>query len=159
MNHDWEFLLILSGDQLYRMDFREIISLHTEASADITIATIPVNRREASSLGIMQIDAGAADHAVRGEAGGASGAGFAKITPGVYSKLGIKGNGELFLASMGIYIFNRDVIRRLLDNTLPDFGKDIIPQAIQKLRVFSSFSKGIGRTLARSARFSRPTLT
>jgi len=46
-----------------------------------------------------------------------------RLPPEWYSKLGIKGNGELFLASMGIYIFNRDVIRRLLDNTLPDFGK------------------------------------
>src|SRR5215208_5930390 len=57
LNHDWDYLLILSGDQLYRMDFREIINQHIESSADITIATIPVERREASSLGIMQIDA------------------------------------------------------------------------------------------------------
>src|SRR5215216_5519414 len=57
MNHDWEYLLILSGDQLYRMDFRQIIEVNTEAEADITIATIPVGRREAASLGIMQIDA------------------------------------------------------------------------------------------------------
>src|SRR6059036_2938086 len=52
MNHDWEYLLILSGDQLYRMDFRQIISQHRETEAGITIATIPVGRREASSLGI-----------------------------------------------------------------------------------------------------------
>src|SRR6266851_650014 len=57
MNHDWEYLLILSGDQLYRMDFRNIIALHTESAADITISTIPVARGEASSLGIMQINA------------------------------------------------------------------------------------------------------
>jgi len=57
MNHDWEYLLILSGDQLYRMDFRNIISVHTESAADITISTIPVSRSEASSLGIMQMDA------------------------------------------------------------------------------------------------------
>src|SRR5207253_3056959 len=56
-NHDWDHLLILSGDQLYRMDFRDIIGQHAETGADLTIATIPVRRREASSLGIMQIDA------------------------------------------------------------------------------------------------------
>src|SRR5438874_8174379 len=56
-NHDWDYLLILSGDQWYRMDFRAIIALHAEANSDITIATIPVTRREAASLGIMQIDA------------------------------------------------------------------------------------------------------
>src|SRR5207249_2616704 len=142
MNHDWEYLLILSGDQLYRMDFREIISLHAEASADITIATIPVNRREASSLGILQIDAERritrfvekpAERAVQDSL---------RLPPEWYSELGIKGNGELFLASMGIYVFNRDVIRRLLDNTLPDFGKDIIPQAIKDWRVFSSVFQG-----------------
>src|SRR6266704_4297623 len=56
LNHDWEYLLILSGDQLYRMDFRHIITLHDESDADITIATIPVGRREAGALGIMQIN-------------------------------------------------------------------------------------------------------
>src|SRR6185436_15669932 len=59
-------------------------------------------------------------------------------------RLGINdgGTGELFLASMGIYVFSREVIRRLLDNTLTDFGKDIIPNAIQNLRVFSSVYQG-----------------
>src|ERR1700744_1783979 len=56
LNHDFEYLLILSGDQLYRMDFRHIIAQHAESGADITIATIPVTRDQAQSLGIMQID-------------------------------------------------------------------------------------------------------
>src|SRR5271157_2185299 len=56
LNHDFEFLLILSGDQLYRMDFRRIISQHIESGADITIATIPVSRDQAQEVGIMQID-------------------------------------------------------------------------------------------------------
>jgi len=142
LNHDWDYLLILSGDQLYRMDFRNIISLHDEANADITIATIPVTRREAASLGIMQIDAERritrfvekpSDRALQDTL---------KLPTDWYAKLGIKGNGELFLASMGIYVFNRDVIRKLLDNTLPDFGKDIIPQAIKDWRVFSSVFQG-----------------
>ena len=59
-----------------------------------------------------------------------------------YGELGIQGEGELFLASMGIYVFNRDIIRRLLDNTLTDFGKHIIPNAIENLRVFSSVFQG-----------------
>src|SRR3954451_25138612 len=57
LNHSFEYLLILSGDQLYRMDFRPIIQQHAESEADLTIATIPVGRQEASSLGIMQINA------------------------------------------------------------------------------------------------------
>src|SRR5881396_117537 len=57
LNHDWEYLLILSGDQLYRMDFRNILAQHAESSADLTISTIPVTRQAAQSLGIMQINA------------------------------------------------------------------------------------------------------
>jgi len=142
MNHDWDYLLILSGDQLYRMDFRKVIELHTEAKADITSAPIPVERREAASLGIMQIDEDRritrfvekpTDRAVQDSL---------RLEPKWYAKLGIKDGGELFLASMGIYVFNREVIRRLLDNSLTDFGKDIIPGAIQNLRVFSSVFQG-----------------
>ncbi len=142
LNHDWDYLLILSGDQLYRMDFRNIIALHAETAADITIATIPVGRLEAAGLGIMQIDAERritrfvekpSDPAVQDSL---------RLDPAWYPKLGIKGNGELFLASMGIYVFNREAIRGLLDNTLTDFGRDIIPQAIQSLRVFSYVFQG-----------------
>src|SRR5271165_4112364 len=56
LNHDFDYLLILSGDQLYRMDFREAVEQHVETGADITVATMPVGRRECSALGIMQID-------------------------------------------------------------------------------------------------------
>ena len=142
MNHDWDYLLILSGDQLYRMDFRQIINLHAEAEANITIATIPVPRREVPALGILQIDAErritrfvekTSDPAIQDTL---------KLPVEWYPQLGIKGEGDLFLASMGIYVFSRDVIQKLLDNTLTDFGKHIIPKAIQEMRVFSSVFQG-----------------
>src|SRR5688572_21704629 len=57
LNHDFEYMVILSGDQLYRMDFRTILAQHIETNADVTIATLPVTRQAASSLGIMQMDA------------------------------------------------------------------------------------------------------
>jgi len=142
MNHEWDYLLILSGDALYRMDFRRMIDQHAETGADITVATIPVGRREAGSLGIMQIDAERRitrfvekpkDPALLDQL---------KLPPAWYAPLGIKGEGDLFPASMGIYVFNRDIIRRLLDNTLTDFGKHIIPNAIQNLRVFSYIYQG-----------------
>ncbi len=142
MNHDWDYLLILSGDQLYRMDFRQIINLHAEAEADITISTIPVPRREVPALGILQINAERRitrfvekthDPAVQDTL---------KLPVEWYPKLGIKGDGELFLASMGIYVFSRNVIQKLLDNTLTDFGKHIIPQAIEQMRVFSHVFQG-----------------
>jgi glucose-1-phosphate adenylyltransferase len=142
MNHEWDYLLILSGDALYRMDFRRIIEQHMETSADITVATIPVERRETQSLGIMQIDADRRitrfvekpkDPALQDSL---------KLPREWHATLGIQGEGELFLASMGIYVFNRDVIRRMLDNTMTDFGKHILPNAIQNLRVFAFVFQG-----------------
>jgi glucose-1-phosphate adenylyltransferase len=133
LNHEWDYLLILSGDQLYRMDFRQI---------DITVATIPVGRRDAQSLGIMQMDADQRiirfeekpkDPAVQDSL---------RLPREWYEKLGIKSDGELFLASMGIYVFNRDIIRRLMDSTLTDFGKDVIPSAIKDLKVHSYVFQG-----------------
>ena len=64
LNHDFDYLIILSGDQLYRMDFRRMIAQHVETGADITVATIPVGRREAQSLGIMQIAEDRPHHAI-----------------------------------------------------------------------------------------------
>src|SRR5215471_12293433 len=135
MNHDWDYLLILSGDQLYRMDFRNIIALHSEANADITIATIPVGRAEAQSLGIMQIDEDRRITRFEEKPKDPAVLDSMRLPPEWFPKLGITSQGELFLASMGIYVFNRDVVARLLDNNLPDFGKDIIPKAISSLRV------------------------
>jgi glucose-1-phosphate adenylyltransferase len=141
-NHDWDHLLILSGDQLYRMDFRNIIEQHADSDADITIATIPVRRAETPGLGIMQMNAERritrfvekpSDPAVQDSL---------RLDPNWYAQLGIQGEGEFFLASMGIYVFKREVIFSILENTLADFGKHIIPQAIQDLRVFSSIFQG-----------------
>jgi glucose-1-phosphate adenylyltransferase len=136
-NHDWEHLLILSGDQLYRMDFRHIINHHIENNADVTISTIPVRRPEVPALGIMQMEADCRitrfvekpkDPAVQDSL---------RLDPSWYERLGIRGEGEFFLASMGIYVFKRDVIFKLLDNNLTDFGKHIIPDAIPHYRVFA----------------------
>jgi glucose-1-phosphate adenylyltransferase len=142
LNYEWEYLLILSGDQLYRMDFREIIDAHREADADITVATIPVGRSEAQSLGIMQTDA---DHRIVRfveKPKDPTVLDSLRLPAEWYSRLGIKGEGELFLASMGIYVFNRQIVCRLLDNTLTDFGKHIIPNAIQNSKVCSFVFQG-----------------
>jgi glucose-1-phosphate adenylyltransferase len=143
LNHDFDYVLILSGDQLYRMDFRSLISQHIETNAELTIATIPVHKREAESLGIMQMDdtkkitrfvEKPKDPAVQDSL---------KVPRELYESLGIEGDGEdLLLASMGIYVFNRDVMIKLLDNTLTDFGKHIIPGAIEAHRVYSYVFQG-----------------
>lgn len=142
LDHDFEHLLILSGDQLYRMDFRRMIAEHRETGADVSIATIPVPRKEAAALGILQI---AEDRRI---------VRFVEkpTEPAVqdtlrlpndwYSKLGIEGIEECFLASMGIYVFNREVVRKLLDNDYTDFGKHIIPRSIETHRVCSHIYQG-----------------
>jgi glucose-1-phosphate adenylyltransferase len=142
MNHEWDYLLILSGDQLYRMDFRHIIDQHMVTNADITVATIPVSAGEAQSLGIMQIDSERRITRFVEKPKDPALLAPLKLSPEWYASLGIKGEGDLYPASMGIYVFNRAVIRRLLDNTLTDFGKHIIPNAIQSLRVFSFVFQG-----------------
>ena len=142
LNNDFEHLLILSGDQLYRMDFRQIIEKHVEANADVTIATMPVPRSEAQSLGIMQIDADRRITRFVEKPKEASLQDSLRLDRASYSGLGIQDERELFLASMGIYVFKRDVVIQLLENNLTDFGKHIIPGAIKTHRVFSYVYQG-----------------
>jgi glucose-1-phosphate adenylyltransferase len=124
------------------MDFRRMIDQHAETGADITVATIPVGRREAEGLGIMQVDAERRITRFVEKPKEPAIQDSLKLPPEWYAPLGIKGEGDLFMASMGIYVFNRDIIRRLLDNTLTDFGKHVIPNAIKDLRVFSFVFQG-----------------
>ncbi|MGD0745424.1 MAG: glucose-1-phosphate adenylyltransferase [Verrucomicrobiota bacterium] len=142
LNHDFDYLLILSGDQLYRMDLRRIIGQHAGTGADITVATIPVNRQAAQSLGILQIDEGRRVTRFAEKPTDAPTLDSLRLPSDWHSKFGIKDGGELFLASMGIYVFNRSLIRDLLDNPLADFGKHIIPHAINSRRVFSYIFQG-----------------
>ncbi len=142
LSHDFDYLVILSGDQLYRMDFRPLIAQHTETGADITVATIPVNRAAAQSLGILQI---ADDRRITRfveKPKDPAVIDSLKLSPEMQAKLEIKDGGESFLASMGIYVFNRKLICELLDNSLSDFGKHIIPQSIPTRRVFSYVFQG-----------------
>src|SRR6266404_6221843 len=142
LNHEFEYLLILSGDQLYRMDFRKIIEQHVETTADLTIATIPVARPEASALGIMQIDSDRRISRFVEKPKDPALLDTLRLDRASYPKLGIADERELFLASMGIYVFKRDVLVEMLNNTLTDFGKHIIPNAIKTHRVFSYVYQG-----------------
>lgn len=140
--HDFEHLIILSGDQLYRMDLRRFVKEHSASGADITIATMAVERRDASALGLLQINEERRitrfvekpkDKALQDSV---------MLPQEWHDRLGVHGGGEKFLASMGIYVFSRDAIVKLLDNDLSDFGKHIIPNAIQSHRVHSFIFEG-----------------
>jgi glucose-1-phosphate adenylyltransferase len=142
LNHSWDYLLVLSGDQLYRMDFRHVIQQHSQSGADVTIATIPVKRSDAQSLGIMQINEERRITRFVEKPKDPAVLDSLKLPRDWYEKLDVEGDEDFYLASMGIYVFNRDVVMKLLDNTLTDFGKHIIPGAIQTHKVFSYVFQG-----------------
>lgn len=142
LNHSFDYALILSGDQLYRMDFRKILSQHIETGADCTIATIPMDRGSASSLGIMQIDEERRITRFEEKPKDPAVLDSLRLPRDWYARLGVEGGDEYFLASMGIYVFNREVMLKLLDNDLTDFGKHIIPGAIRQYRLFSYIFQG-----------------
>ena len=130
-----DYVLILSGDQLYQMDFQEMLDNHKKLNADISIATIPVGDREAPEFGILKEDEN----------------GFItsfiekpkkELLSEWESDTGaeMKKSGRKYLASMGIYIFNRQLMFDYLQNNYleaTDFGKEIIPQSIDKCKVVS----------------------
>jgi glucose-1-phosphate adenylyltransferase len=142
LNHDFEYLVILSGDQLYRMDLRRIIAQHIETYADVTLATIPVDRQSAQSLGLIEINEEKRILRFVEKPKDPVVLDGIRIPPESFERFGIEGDQECFLASMGIYVFNRDVLVRLLDNELADFGKHILPMSITDCRVFSYVFQG-----------------
>lgn len=142
LGDEWEHCLILSGDQLYRMNFRHILARHMESNADLTVATMPVEREIASSLGILQIDDDRRITRFVEKPNEDDVLDSLTLPKESHEELGIKAEGERLLASMGIYVFKRSVMQELLDNDLTDFGKHIIPNAISSHRVFSYVYEG-----------------
>jgi len=127
--YDFEYILILSGDQLYQMDFKEMLERHVHQSADVSIATIPVIAHDATSFGIMKVNN--QNHIEK----------FiekprmelledwkSEVEPHLSQQ------GKHFLASMGIYIFSRKALRELLNENpdAVDFGKELIPDSINR---------------------------
>ena len=148
LERPFDYYIILSGDQLYRMDFRALLHQHIRSGADITLAIKPVERELVADFGIMQSDANKRvtkfvekpkDEAVLSEF---------RMGPELLASIGSGPDEELFQASMGIYVFNRDVLVDCLNNDLVDFGKHIIPQSIEERQVsgyiFNGYWEDIG---------------
>lgn len=133
--HDFKYVLILSGDQLYQMDFRDMLKHHIETDADISIATIPVDSRDAPEFGILKTDG---RHDITSFIEKPS----KELLPDWVSDTGksMQEMGRNYLASMGIYIFNRDLLFHLLKEDMKDatdFGKEIIPANVGKTKMIS----------------------
>ena len=137
-----DYVLILSGDQLYRMDFRPMLEQHLQTGADLTIATIPVQRASASSLGIMQVSPKQRIVRFVEKPKDPKVLDDLKVDEALQQRLNLPRGEEHFLASMGIYLFNRTVLAKVLDNDKPDFGKHIIPDAIGTRPVFAYTFQG-----------------
>jgi glucose-1-phosphate adenylyltransferase len=142
LERPYDYYMILSGDQLYRMDFRALLHQHIRLGADITLATKPVARNQVSEFGIIQGDLDRritrfvekpADETVLQEM---------KISCELLRAIGSNEEEELFQASMGIYVFNRSVLIESLQDDLVDFGKDIIPASIKDRHVSAFIFKG-----------------
>jgi glucose-1-phosphate adenylyltransferase len=137
-----DLVLILSGDQLYRMDFRKIINEHVERGADVTIATIPFPVSKVEGLGLTQVnDDLSISRFVEKPKDPEVIAGLA-LSPALQATLKTKSTEKHCLASMGIYVFNRNVLAEALDNTMTDFGKEVIPGLLGKKKLYAHIFEG-----------------
>jgi glucose-1-phosphate adenylyltransferase len=132
---DFEYVLILSGDQLYQMDFSKMIEAHRNSGAALTIATIPVGEREAPEFGILKSNN---ENVITSFIEKPK----KELLPDWVSDTGaaMQDQGRHYLASMGIYVFNKDILYKLLNDVhakATDFGKEIIPDSIEHYKVLS----------------------
>ncbi|MBJ7258878.1 MAG: glucose-1-phosphate adenylyltransferase, partial [Chthoniobacterales bacterium] len=148
LERPWKYFLILSGDQLYQMDFRELMVSHFESGADLTIATLPVERSAAEDFGIMQTDGARRITRFVEKPKDAAVLESLRIPGPLLAQLGLPTGSERYQASMGIYLFNREALVKCLENDFEDFGKDAIPAAIGSMsvgaHVFQGYWEDIG---------------
>jgi glucose-1-phosphate adenylyltransferase len=142
LQYPYEYFVILSGDQLYRMDYSDVLKQHVEKGAELTIATIPVGRAAASDFGIMHTDDERKIIHFVEKPKEAKVLDSLPIPAALLAELGKPKDTELFQASMGIYVFNRETLIKALDNEHVDFGKHVIPEMLTKSRVMAYIFEG-----------------
>ncbi|MFM7449482.1 MAG: glucose-1-phosphate adenylyltransferase [Leptolyngbyaceae cyanobacterium] len=148
--YDWLFqewdvdeYVILSGDHLYRMDYADFVHRHRETQADITISVVPMDERRASDFGLMKID-GAGRVVSFSEKPKGSALMDMRVDTTVLGLSQEEAQHNPYIASMGIYVFRKEVLLRLLKESpeKTDFGKEIIPSSAQDLNVQAYLFKG-----------------
>lgn len=131
-----EYVLILSGDQLYQMNFQEMLDSHVKAAADVTIAAVPVHGREADALGIMRLDDTGRVVGFLEKPKTEQELALVRTAPAWIDAHGIPSRGRDCLANMGIYLFNRDTLLDVLRKTdYRDFGKEVFPASVRARHV------------------------
>jgi len=138
-----DLVLILSGDHLYRMDYRKFVDHHLAAGADITISVTPVPAAQASEFGVMKVGGDGRIVEFREKPKDPAVLEDMRVPDSVFDSFGVPAAGRTHLASMGIYVFNWKVLKEALEsNSSEDFGRQIIPEAIRSRRVFAHFFDG-----------------
>ena len=142
-------VLILSGDQLYRMNYRELLRTHTESGAAATIAALPVNAQDATGFGIMRLDEGGRVEGFLEKPKSEEELSQVRLPGEFFERYGKKPDGRDYLASMGIYLFDRDFLVDSLEKTdYEDFGKEVFPAAIRanhvQVHLFDGYWEDIG---------------
>ncbi len=147
--HGIDYVLILSGDQLYRMDFQDMLRTHQETGADVTIAGLPVDQEMAASFGIMRLDDTGRVEGFLEKPTTEEDLSLVRTDPAWLDAHGVESRGRDCLASMGIYLFNRDTLVDLLEKTeYQDFGKEVFPASIRsrhvQVHLFDGYWEDIG---------------
>ncbi|MEN6560988.1 MAG: glucose-1-phosphate adenylyltransferase [Acidobacteriota bacterium] len=136
-------VLVLSGDHLYRMDYRKFAEFHAASGAEISIGVTPIGAGQAGDFGIMKVDGRGRITEFREKPRDPAEVERLRVDESVFERFGTPARGRTHLASMGVYLFSQDVLRDILARTgAKDFGREVIPQAIGARRVFGHFFDG-----------------
>ena len=136
-------VVILSGDQVYRMNYNVMLQHMLETGADIIVGTVPVVREDAKGFGVMLVNKRGQITNFHEKPKEDEVLNSLKLTEDQKKMFNIEDPKKEYLASMGIYVFRRNVLKDILaDGSMIDFGKDIIPEAIKKYKVFSYAFQG-----------------
>lgn len=131
-----EELLILSGDHLYDMDYRDLVHFHRKHNADLTVSVVPIRKDEVREFGILRLDN---SNLIKG---------FREKPVTADDLRGFRFKGHGYLASMGVYLFNARVLHKVLKGDAADFGREIIPHSIKKFRalgyIFGGYWRDVG---------------
>ncbi len=141
-----DLVLILSGDHIYQMDYRKMLHEHVERNADITIGVLPASERDIGGFGAVRVDPEGRIVEFREKPRDEAARAGMQVDPALLRSWGGTGDRP-YLASMGIYLFRKEVLSELLDNEYDDFGRDIIPRCTSSRNVQAYFFDGYWRDI------------
>ena len=139
---DDDLVLILSGDQLYRMDYRKVTEAHRSTGAEVTVCATPIHRRHAHAFGLMKVDPDCRIQAFVEKPSDERAVDDLILPTGLTARSGIEDEGAQVLVSMGIYVFTGKVLKEALDSNATDFGKEVIPGMLDRGRLYAHIFEG-----------------